>query len=292
MTNALPQRTIHYRGGATNPDRWDAYTPREDDIFICTPEKAGTTWTQTMVAMLLLGTTDLDPPATVISPWVDAELMPLDMMVPMLEGQHHRRFLKTHTPLDGIPFVETGTYICVFRDLRDIHFSMRNHVLNMKNDMFDDQFPEDVNEGFRRWVDLPHVEGAQEVFCLEALVNHYQTFKAFEHLENIHIFHYAEMTADPAAALNRLADILDLIIAPDLLEEILQASSFNHMKANAERFVPGAGMNIWHKESNFFNKGAGRQWEGVITEENLAAYDARMAELLPTEDVAWLEGGY
>jgi len=218
--------------------------------------------------------------------------MPLDMMVPMLEGQHHRRFLKTHTPLDGIPFVETGTYICVFRDLRDIHFSMRNHVLNMKNDMFDDQFPEDVNEGFRRWVDLPHVEGAQEVFCLEALVNHYQTFKAFEHLENIHIFHYAEMTADPAAVLNRLADILDLIIAPDLLEEILQASSFNHMKANAERFVPGAGMNIWHKESNFFNKGAGRQWEGVITEENLAAYDARMAELLPTEDVAWLEGGH
>ena len=72
---------------------------------------------------------------------------------------------------------------------------------------------------------------------------------------------------------------------------MLQASSFKHMKANAEKFVPGAGMGIWHKDSNFFNKGAGRQWEGVITEENLAAYDARMAELLPPEDVAWLEGG-
>ena len=45
------------------------------------------------------------------------------------------------------------------------------------------------------------------------------------------------------------------------------------------------------KTSKFFKKGASRQWDGVISAENLAAYDARMAELLSPEDIAWMEDG-
>ena len=291
MNIAMPQRTLAYKGEATDTDRWDSFTHREGDVFICTPEKCGTTWTQTMVAMLIMQQTEFETPPSVFSPWLDAGLMPLEAMIPMLDAQTHRRFMKTHTPLDGIPFFDTCTYIMVYRDPRDVHFSMRNHSINMKNDVFDVQFPEDVNEGFRRWVDLPHVDGAQEIFSLEALTHHFQTYKKFENLPNMNMFHYADMSRDPKAAMQKLAAVLDVTVEDALLDQMVEASSFKQMKDNAERFVPGAGMGIWHKESNFFNKGTSRQWEGVISEENLAAYDARMAELLSPEDIAWYENG-
>jgi aryl sulfotransferase len=291
MNIALPQRTQAYKGMATDTDRWDSFTHRDDDIFICTPEKCGTTWLQTMVAMMILRTPELNPPATVISPWLDAGLMPLEMMLPMLEGQEHRRFMKTHTPLDGIPYFESCTYITVHRDPRDIHFSMRSHALNMHNEGLSDQFPKDVNEGFKNWVDLPHVAGAQEVFSLEALTHHYQTYKKFEHLPNLHMLHYADMLRDPKAAMEKVAAILGLDIENSLMDQLVEASSFKQMKENAGKFVPGAGMGLWKDESTFFNKGASKQWEGVISEENLAAYDARMAELLSPEDIAWYQNG-
>jgi hypothetical protein len=48
-----------------------------------------------------------------------------------LAAQTHRRFIKTHTPLDGIPNDPTVTYICVGRDPRDVALSMDHHIDNM-----------------------------------------------------------------------------------------------------------------------------------------------------------------
>ena len=47
-----------------------------------------------------------------------------------LEAQTHRRFIKTHTPLDGIPNDPAVTYICVGRDPRDVGLSMDHHIDN------------------------------------------------------------------------------------------------------------------------------------------------------------------
>src|SRR5205085_2028319 len=41
------------------------------------------------------------------------------------------RFIKSHTPLDGLPFDERVTYICVSRDPRDVALSWDNHMANM-----------------------------------------------------------------------------------------------------------------------------------------------------------------
>src|SRR5258706_3322456 len=48
-----------------------------------------------------------------------------------LAAQARRRFIKTHTPLDGIPNDPTVTYICVGRDPRDVALSMDHHLDNM-----------------------------------------------------------------------------------------------------------------------------------------------------------------
>ena len=42
-----------YRSAVSDNRRWAAFEPRDGDIFVCTPAKCGTTWTQAIVANLL-----------------------------------------------------------------------------------------------------------------------------------------------------------------------------------------------------------------------------------------------
>ena len=64
-----------------------------------------------IVGMLLLDRTDLGAPISSISPWLDMLIRTDDEVFGLLEGQRHRRFIKTHTPLDGLPRLPSVTYI-------------------------------------------------------------------------------------------------------------------------------------------------------------------------------------
>jgi hypothetical protein len=48
----------------------------------------------------------------------------------MVEAQTHRRFLKTHLPLDALVFSPKAKYIYIGRDGRDVVWSMYNHHAN------------------------------------------------------------------------------------------------------------------------------------------------------------------
>jgi aryl sulfotransferase len=45
----------------------------------------------------------------------------------MLEAQTHRRFIKTHLPVDALVFSPKAKYIYVARDGRDVAWSLHNH---------------------------------------------------------------------------------------------------------------------------------------------------------------------
>lgn len=82
---------------------------------------------QTIVGNLLFPDGDLPGPASFISPWLDFRPIPLEMVLGQLEAQEHRRYIKTHTPLDGLPYFPEAKYLCVSRDLRDVFMSLLNH---------------------------------------------------------------------------------------------------------------------------------------------------------------------
>ncbi|MDP9225074.1 MAG: sulfotransferase domain-containing protein, partial [Actinomycetota bacterium] len=102
--------------------------------MISTPSKCGTTWMQTIVGMLLLDRTDLGAPISSISPWLDMLIRTDDEVFGVLDGQSHRRFIKTHTPLDGVPRRQSVTYIAVVRHPLDVALSDRDHKENMRED--------------------------------------------------------------------------------------------------------------------------------------------------------------
>jgi aryl sulfotransferase len=127
---------IRYRSILADSVRWESFPFREGDIVISTPPKCGTTWTQMICALLVFQTPDFPRPLTEISPWFDMLTTGRSELIAALEAQPHRRFIKTHTPLDGLPLDDRVTYVCVGRDPRDAGFSWSNHAANLDMDAF------------------------------------------------------------------------------------------------------------------------------------------------------------
>ncbi|RLT33503.1 MAG: hypothetical protein DWI57_17605 [Chloroflexi bacterium] len=178
----------------------------------------------------------------------------------------------------------------VYRDPRDAYFSQRNHLFNMVNPPNFDipQLAANPRDGFRAWLEAPFEPGAGEQRSLEAFVHHFQSFWQFRHLPNFHFFHYSDMKKDLSAAIQRIADILQIQISTKRLEELCQATSFDEMKKNASSFVR---KSAFKNEESFFSSGKNKQWEDVLTHEDIQDYNRRINQLLSPAEVAWLENG-
>jgi len=63
--------------------------------------------------------------------WLDWLANPRDDVCAHLSAQAHRRFIKTHTPLDGLPCDERVTYIVVARHPLDMAVSLYHQGDNL-----------------------------------------------------------------------------------------------------------------------------------------------------------------
>jgi aryl sulfotransferase len=82
---------------------WNDFSFRDDDIIIATYGKAGTTWMQQIVGQLLFDG-DRNVEVAEMSPWLDLRVPPKEVKLPLVEAQTHRRFIKTHLPVDALRF--------------------------------------------------------------------------------------------------------------------------------------------------------------------------------------------
>lgn len=291
MTQTRPERLHVYKNVMIDGARWDQFSPRDDDIFVCTTSKSGTTWMQAICALLIFGRDDPQVKPAVISPWFDMTRQPVEETLAMLEAQSHRRFIKTHTPLDGIPYFEHCSYLVVYRDPRDIYFSMRNHAGNMKSEAFIERATVDVHEGFQDWMSTPTTPDDYDGQSLDGIIQHFKSYSKFAALANLHLLHYADLKRDLPGAMARIAGILGIGHDAPTMATLAQAAGFEQMRRNADRFAPGAGTGVWKDEQRFFNKGESAQWRDVLHAEELADYDARIGKVLGADEAAWLHSG-
>src|SRR5215207_4353348 len=112
MADSHAPRT-RYRSIIADSSRWDGFAFRAGDVVISTPPKCGTTWTQMLCALLIFDGPAFPAPLGDISPWLDMNIRPLADVTAALAAQTHRRVIKTHTPLDGIPLHADVTYLVV-----------------------------------------------------------------------------------------------------------------------------------------------------------------------------------
>lgn len=249
--------------------RWDGFRFRDSDIVISTVGKSGTTWVQMICALLIFQTDELPEPLDVLSPWFEQLSESREDLVARLDGQAHRRFIKSHTPLRGLPFDERVTYICVARDPRDVFVSRDHHLQNIDfgaflklresavgpDDMWEypdppPQPPTTQRERFWRWV--------ESETGLEKLLEHVAGFWTVRARGNIALLHYGDLKADLRGEMRRLAGRLGIEVSDEFLLRLAAAASFDHMRAQPDRFAPNATKPIWRDTSKFFHRGENR----------------------------------
>ncbi|MEM7520783.1 MAG: sulfotransferase domain-containing protein [Pseudomonadota bacterium] len=282
-----------YLGPLTDSRRWDRVGLRDDDVLVVTPPKSGTTWMQTIIALLFSGDPEVVPDVAFNMPWVDIRFREIDEVADRLEAMTHRRCLKSHTPLDGLPAHNKAQYICVFRHPLDAHFSYRNHIANMQMHFFGAWFPEEDPDGltFRRFLDGGPEGFDGDAMPLAHIIRHYKSAIARAVQPNVTLFHYADMSRDLPGAFARMAEVLGVSHPAALMEALIAVAGFDNMRANAAKFAPGGGTGFMKSDAAFFSSGTSGKWEGLLSDTELAAYDAIMDAAFTADERTWLEYG-
>lgn len=298
-----------YVGDDADNRRWEGFAFRPDDIVISTPSKCGTTWTQLLCALLIFDTPDLPAPLAELSPWLDMRTRPLDEVRHALDAQTHRRFVKTHTPLDGLPLADGVTYLCVARDPRDAFVSLAHHRANMIRPRmtelveaagytWEGERPPatptgdvDVRARLPEWLDAPAPDGGTSE-PLAAVVHHVTCAWERRHQPGVERFHFTDYAADLSGELARLADVLGVDRDEGRIAEMAEAASIDRVRARARDLAPNATQGLWRDDAAFFRAGRVGEWRTIFTAEDERRYDERVAELVSDPGLArWIHHG-
>ena len=296
-----------YAGTMYDSNRWDGFELRPGDIIIAPPPKCGTTWTQMICALLILQEPELPLPLNRLSPWIDMETRARTEVFADLQAQRHRRFIKTHTPLDGIPNDPTVTYICVGRDPRDVALSIDHHIDNMDIGAFlkvreqaaaidgielgplraQPPRPDGQRDRFWQWVD-DETPSTQIGSSLRRTVEHLQTFRdAADDLDVVHL-HYDDLKADLNGQMRKLAARLGIDVEEHRWPRLVQAATFESMRSRADTTVPDAGPEQWIDPAAFFSHGTSGQWRNLLDNADLGRYATRVRALASDDLVDWV----
>ena len=134
MSCDLPKLSKVYQNHHIDSTRSEKFSPRKDDIFIVGSFRTGTTWIQNVVRHLVLRDSNEMLPLGLYSPTLELRLQSIEHVIDALEGQKHRRCVKTHLPVNGIPYFGEAKYIVVGRDPRESFMSLWDYYRDLTDD--------------------------------------------------------------------------------------------------------------------------------------------------------------
>jgi aryl sulfotransferase len=287
---------FRYQSPDEDSARWLGFPFRDGDIVISTRSKTGTTWVQMICALLIFQTPDLPAPLAQLSPWLDHLIVPREQVYAELAAQEHRRFIKTHTPLDGIPLDPRATYIVTARDPLDMAVSLYHQGANIDRARLrrltgepEPATPRRAAKPLRDWLlgwIAREEDPREQPDSLPGVMWHLSDAWARRAEPNVLLVHYDDLAAGLAGQMRWLAGQLGITVADQTWPALARAASFEAMRARADRLVPTAG--IFKDNAAFFRRGTSGAGREVLTADELAAYHARVAQLAPPDLLIWL----
>ncbi|MCA1843304.1 MAG: sulfotransferase domain-containing protein [Actinobacteria bacterium] len=296
---------MRYQSFLTDNARWDGFELRPGDIIISVPAKSGTTWMQTICALLIFQTPEFPASIDELSPWLEMRLRRKAEVWEMYRRQTNRRFIKSHTPFDGLPTGEGITYLCVGRDPRDVALSWNNHMENLELEKIfatlaaalepDDDFgpppPRPIFDGEREaaahWVDddwpLENV-----AMSLAGTIHHLKSFWDVRDRDDVVLLHYDDLQVDLEGEMRRLAGRLGIEVPEERWPALVKAATFSEMRGRPEMVAPDTANAIWKSTADFFKRGTSGQWSDVFDADLQARYEAKLRELAPADLIEWL----
>lgn len=292
-----------YTGPFIDSSRWERFPPRPDDVLIATPPKCGTTWMQHIVGMLLIDTIEAGQPLSRRSPWLDALFTSEREVFETLAAQTHRRFIKTHLPLDGLPWHRSWTYINVFRHPLDAMLSSRDQAENMDRTQLvkliaevNDRPPQELAPRsqtdpatyLRNLIDSDAEPNGHSILGLADYANTLRAAWERRYEPNVHLFHYDEMLSDLGGQVGRLAGILGVALDAERHRAIVEAATLDAMRSRVRETVPYADGSVFKDAEAFFRGGGRRGWPALLTPDEISGVGHRLEALVGREAAAWV----
>lgn len=292
----MPTKTREFHNHHFDSTIWNDFAFRPDDVILSTYAKSGTTWMQQIVGQIIFdGAEGLNVAA--MSPWMDLRVPPKEVKLAEVEAQAHRRFLKTHLPVDALVFSPEAKYIYIGRDGRDMVWSLHNHHMRANEQWYGalNDTPgrvgppigtpnPDVGQYFRDWL-------AQDGAPFWPYWDHVRGWWAIRTLPNLHFVHFKDLKDDLAGEIAKIAAFLGAKPDAETLGQIVHHSSFDYMKAHANDVAPLGGA-LWDGGGDsFIHKGTNGRWRDILTAEDVAAYEARALAELGPDCADWLANG-
>jgi hypothetical protein len=288
---------VRYLSADEDSSRWSEFVFRDGDIVISTRSKSGTTWMQMICALLIFQSPELPAPLPLLSPWLDRTTTPLADVLARLEAQPHRRFIKTHTPLDGIPLDPRATYIVVGRHPLDLAVSLyhqgdnidraRLRQLTGQPEPATAPLPRlDLHSWLLDWIDSD-ADPAEQMDGLRGVLWHATDAWQRRDQPNILLVHYDDLMEDLDRQMRQLATHLNLTIPTRQWPELVHAATFDSMRERSEKLVPDAD-NILKDNRVFFRRGRSGGGVESLTHEEVAHYYRHTSAMAPADVLHWL----
>ena len=242
-----------------------------------------------------------------LSPWLDMLTRPLTDVVADLEAQTHRRFIKTHTPVDCLPIDDRVTYVSVGRHPFDLVSSAACHSGNIDFDVtfgaiavvagVDETIEilqgrpipsSDPAERLQFFLDEDHPGDVS--LTLRSVMDHYRSYLSSD--VRVVRLHYSDLKVDLGREMRRLAAELDIDVEASRWDALIEAAGFEAMKARADELAPEPDTGIIRDRDSFFAVAGEGEWRRELTAETIARFEDRLAEIDPSGEVArWAVDG-
>ena len=291
-----PNKTREIHTNHFDSSVWNDYNFRDDDIIIASYAKSGTTWTQQIVAQLLFqGAENL--PVADMSPWIDLRIPPAHIKLGGIEAQEHRRFVKTHLPVDALVFSPKAKYIYIARDGRDVVWSLFNHhsranekwydALNNSPGLVGEPMPKPVDsvvDYYNTWLE-------KDGYPFWSQWENVRSWWANRELPNVMLIHFSNLKADLPGSMRSIAEFLEIDYDAAKWDDMVYHCTFDYMKSNSELTAPLNGM-FWDDGATaFIHKGVNGRWREMLSEEQADAYVRKAQEELGEACAHWLVNG-
>jgi len=288
---------LRYRSPDEDSGRWSSFAFRPGDVVISTRSKHGTTWMQMICALLVLQTTELPAPLAELSPWLDWLVLPQDEVLDRLQRQQHRRFLKTHTPLDGVPLDPQASYVVVCRHPLDAAVSLYHQGGNLDRQRMHQLLggpapagPPPVRPVLPDWLDAwidREADPRLDLDSLPGVLHHLSDAWARRADGNVVLVHYDDLVADLEGQMRGLAHRLGIRVPEHRWPSLVAAAGFPAMRERAAQLAPDP-VGVLRDRGAFFRRGGSGAAGEVLSDEQIARYEAKAAHLAPADLLAWL----
>ena len=232
-----------------------------NDVFITTYLKAGTTWMQQVVQLLINNGEQGDVHLSQAIPWIEGLFAGMYGGTARLFATDQPRAFHTHLPYNLLPVVPKAKYIYVARNPKDVAVSYYYFATNLTDIGYDGTW----DEFFDAYV-------LGEVYFGSVFDHVQEWWQASQQADNILFVTYETMKRSLADVTAEVADFLAIPHDPALLQHVVAESTFAAMAKNP--LANGSWLEQRENSPGHLRKGIVGDWQAHFSAEQNARFEA------------------